>query len=144
MCVLAVFGVVGALKLPMFNAAGNIYEGVAPLVYSLALFVSGVVLFFMDKTGEKFSIRSWLVQGAKNKAFVFFMLNVLLVIMVYMFGVLIAMLVYSFLSCLALKRQTRMGIILFSVFYVAAVYFVFIVALKMPFDSGIIIDLVLG
>jgi hypothetical protein len=61
-----------------------------------------------------------------------------------MFGVLIAMLVYSFFGCLALKRQTWKGITLFSVFYVAAVYFVFIVVLKMPFDSGIIIDLVLG
>jgi hypothetical protein len=143
-CVLAVFGIVGSLKLPMFNPDGIVYEGFLPLIYSIALLIAGIALFFIDKNKEKVDFRGWLTEGSKNKAFVFFLCNVLLVILVYLFGVLIAMLAYSVVSCMFIKRQTWKGIILFSVFYVAAIYLVFVILLKMPFDRGIIFDKIAG
>jgi hypothetical protein len=142
-CIIALFGIIGSGNLPLFTV-GNISDGFAPLLYSLILFVSGVVLFFSGKTKEKFNIREWLLEGAHGKAFVFFLLNILLLILLVIFGPFISMLVFSVLAGFALKRQTPRNMVLFSVVYTIFVYLIFVVILKMPFDRGFIFDLMLG
>jgi hypothetical protein len=139
-CIIALFGIIGSRNLPLVTV-GNISEGFAPLLYSLSLLVSGVILFFSDKSKEKFSIRTWLLEKAHGKAFVFFLLNILLLIMCLIFGSFIAMLVFSILAGFALKRQTPRNMVLFSIVYVIIVYLTFVVILKMPFGKGIIFEI---
>jgi ammonia channel protein AmtB len=139
--IISLVGIIGSRKLPLFTS-GNIAEGFAPLFYSLGLFVCAVLLFFLDKSKEKFHVRASLLQGAPAKAVVFFLFNILMLILLYLFGPFIAMLVFSILAGVTLKRQTLRTLILFSAVFVGFVYFIFVVIVKLPFDNGIIFDMV--
>ena len=138
--IIALLGVIGALKLPLFTGE-NAGPGFVPLLCSLVLGACGVFLFFKDKSKEKLNIRAWLAQGDKSKALVFFLFNICLLIFLYLFGSFIAMLAFCILACIGLKRQTRRSIVLFSVGYTIIIYVSFVVLLKMPFDRGIIFEM---
>lgn len=140
-CIVALCGIIGSRNLSLF-ADGSISNGFAPLLYSLILAVCGIFLFFSDKTREKLNIRAWLVNVDRRKACLFFLLNVLLLIMLFFFGLIISMFVFSILSGYTLKRQAKKSMVLFSVIYVIGVYFVFVMVLKMPFDRGLVFDLI--
>lgn len=139
-CIIALFGIIGSLKVPLVTV-GNIAEGFAPLLYSLVLFMCGIFMFISDKSGEKLNIRRWFLEGAHGKAFGFFLLNILFLILLFVFGSLIAVLAFSILASFVLKRQTPQGAVSFSIIYTIAFYVVFVVLLKMQFDRGIIFEL---
>jgi hypothetical protein len=119
----------------------GIGAGFAPLFFSLGLLLCAVLLFVLDKSGEKFDVRLSLLKGEHGKAFVFFLLNIGMLILMYLFGPIVAMLVFSILVCISLKRQTSRGLILFSVIWVGILYFIFAVLLKIPFDKGIVFEI---
>jgi hypothetical protein len=141
--IIGLIGIIGSRKLSLF-AAGNIAEGFAPLFYSIGMFVCAVLLFFSDKSKEKFDVRSSLMTGTHGKAFVYFLLNILMLIFLYLFGPLIAMFVFSILACIGLRRQTLRSLILFSIVFVGIIYFIFVVILKLPFDKGLLFELMGG
>ena len=139
-CVLAVLGMIGSLKTPLV-AKGMFSRGFLPLVYSFGVFLFGVLLFFSDKSKEKFIFRTSLLQGTGGKAFAFFLLGLLLILLLYVFGPFIAIFCFSFLACFVLKRHTLRIMILFSVIFTIAYYLVFIVYLKVPFRRGILFEM---
>ena len=142
---IALVGIFGSRGLPLFTV-GNISNGFTPLLYSLCLLLASIVLFFQgkQKSGEKINFREWLLQGARGKAFVFFLLNILMVVLLPVFGSFISMLAFSVLVCLTLKQLSLRVLILFSVVYVVIIYILFVFLLKMPFPRGLIFDLMLG
>ena len=119
----------------------NIGPGFASLFFSLALFLFGVLFFFTDKSTKKFNFRASLLQGAGGKALAFFLLNILLVVLLFLFGPFIAIFVFIILACFALKQQTPRSIVLFSVIYTIVFYFFFLVLFKMPFNRGFIFQM---
>jgi hypothetical protein len=122
-------------------ANGVIAEGFAPLLYSLGLVICGVLLFIFDKSPEKFNFRAALMQGAHGKALAFFLLNILMLILLFLFGPLIAMFAFSISACLVLKRLTPRIMLLFSAVFVIVIYFIFVILVKLPFGEGIIFEM---
>jgi uncharacterized membrane protein len=143
MWIFALLGIIGSLKLSLFTAgtAGYLGPAFTPVLYSLVLFICGIVLFVSDKSGKKLNIRTWILEEAHRKAFAFFLLSILLLILFYIFGPFIAVLAFCILSCLTLKSQTLRGVIIFSIVFTIVFYVGFIVLLKVQFDSGIIFEL---
>jgi hypothetical protein len=138
--ILSAAGIVGSLKLTLI-VPHNIGPGFAPLVFSLGLLVGAVFLFVQDKSEEKYDVRASLLKGAPGKAFVFFLLNILMLILMWFLGSIAAMFIFSILVCIVLKRQTLSGLILFSVVWTGILYFIFVVLLKIPFEHGFIFEI---
>ena len=136
-CIFAIVGVIWALKVPLTYLGGP-GPGFTPLLYSVALFFFGVLFFFQDKSNKKFNFRASLLTGTGGKAFVFFLFNILLLLLIYAFGPFVAILVFSVLACFVLKRQTWRSIVLFSIITTTAFYYVFVVLFKISFQRGII------
>jgi hypothetical protein len=139
--IIGLLGIVGSIKLPLLTTH-NIGPGFLPLVFSLGLLFCAVLLFFLDKSEEKFHVRESLLQGAPGKALVFFLLNVMMLILMYFFGPLPAMIVFSILALISLKRLTLSKLTVFSIVWVGILYFIFAVLLKIPFEKGIIFEMV--
>jgi hypothetical protein len=140
-CIIALFGIVGSLRVPLYNKGiESLGIGVFPLVYSLALLLFGVIVFFSDKSDKKFNFRV-LLEGPGRKIFVFFLLNILLLLMVFLFGPFIAVLVFSILACFNFKRQTMRSIVLFSVIFTIVFYVIFVRIFKIPFARGEIFEM---
>jgi hypothetical protein len=137
---IGLLGIVGSRNLALF-AQENVGTGFMPMLNSVVVLVFSVVLFITDKSKEKVDFHKLVVEGDPNKAFVFFLLNILLIILLYFFGPVIAMLGFTFLVCMVLKRYTLTSMVLFSIIWVGSIYFVFVVLLKIPFDRGIIFDM---
>lgn len=138
--IIALVGIFSSRKLPVFTTTGNIAEGFAPIVYSIGLLFFALIYFLGDKSKEKINVRAF-TQGEKGKAFVFFLLNILFLLLIYLFGPLISMLGFSILACNVLNRQTRWNRILFSFGFVIVVYLIFVVVMKMPFDRGFFFEM---
>jgi uncharacterized membrane protein len=138
--VIGAVGFTGSLNMALITSH-NIGPGFAPLFFSLGLFVCAVFLFVLDKSKEKLDVRA-LLQGSAWQGVCFFLLNVVLLIFLYLLGPIIAMLGFSILACLSLKRQKLGSLIVFSVVCVAVIYFIFGVMFKLPFDKGIIFEVV--
>ena len=136
-CLVAAVGIFGALKVPLVRGMLP-GPGFLPLVYSIGLLIAGALLFFTDKSKKKINIRASLLTGAGRKAFIFFLLNWFLIVLVYAFGISVAMLVFTFLACFALKRQTPLSVVLFSIINTVVFYIIFVVLFQLPFERGII------
>ena len=136
-CVVALLGINGALKVPLVINVGP-GPGLMPLIYSTGLLICGLFIFFSDKSSRKFNFRASLLTGVGGKAFVFFLLNFLLLLLLYAFGPFIAILVFSILTCFVLKRQTPRNMILFSIINTFAIYYIFVVLFKISFQRGLV------
>lgn len=139
-CVLASLGIIGSLKVPLITRGQVVGPGPGffPLVFSSALIVLSAYSFIRDRGAKKFNVRMSLFTGLGKKALIFFLLNCLLLLLVYAFGLLIAMLVFSLLSCVALQRQTLRSTVLFSFVNTAVFYVVFAMLFKMAFPRGMV------
>ena len=142
------FGVmafIGSLQHPMTSTVSlgvtTVGRGFFPLVYSIALLVFSTLLFFSNKNQKKVDFRASM-QGSGGKAVVFFLLNFVAIFLFFMFGSFIAVLIFSILACIALKRLIGMRkIIVFSICFTAAFYLVFVTIFQMPFQRGLIFEL---
>jgi hypothetical protein len=138
--IISAAGIAGSLKLAM-TAPHNIGPGFAPLVFSLGLLLCAFFLFVQDKSEGKYDVLVSLLKGVAGKAFVFFLLNILMLILMWFLGSVAAMIIFSILACIVLKRQTLPELILFSIVWIGILYFIFAVLLKIPFEQGLIFEI---
>jgi hypothetical protein len=138
--IIGTVGFLGSLTLDM-TAPHNIGPGFTPLVFSLGLLVCAVPMFILDKSDKKFDVRACLLKGEPGKALGFFLFNVVLLILMYLFGTLVAMVVFCILAAVVLKRQTLLKLIVFSIAWVGILYFTFAVLLKVPFERGLVFEM---
>jgi Tripartite tricarboxylate transporter TctB family. len=137
--IISLFGISGSLQLSMTRAK-NIGPGVMPLTYSIILLVISVMLFFSDKDQPKLKWRN-LFKSPTSDAYIFYGLNFLMFFIMYFFGTVPAMFIFCVLSMICLKRQKIPMAIIFSVSWVASLYVIFVVLLKVPFETGILMKL---
>ena len=144
-CIIALLGIFGSLQQPLTNTIAynveTIGRGFLPLLYSLASFFFGVFLFFSDKNNKKFNFSASLLMGPGCKALVFFLLNILLIVLFYIFGSFIAVFVFSILACIVFKRLSLRLMFLFSIVFTGVFYFIFVTLLKTAFRRGIIFEM---
>jgi hypothetical protein len=142
MWICALLGIIGSQKVTLFATGDDGYLGPAfgPVLYSSILFICGIVLFVSDKSGKKLNFISWLHKENHRKAFIYFLLCILLLILLYLVGPFIAVLAFSFLSCLVIKAKTFRNVIIFSIAFTIVFYVGFIILLQVQFDDGIIFE----
>ena len=136
-----VMGVIGASSLAMTRTR-NIGPGAAPMIFAVLLIVFAAILFLKDKSTKKFNFNS-LFKGTGLDALIFYAMNIVMAVLMHFFGTVIAMLVFSIMSLFFLRRtshQKPLMIILFSVVWVGILYLAFVVALRVPFETGILFD----
>jgi hypothetical protein len=131
-----VIGIAGALQVDL-TARRNIGPGAMPLIYSCLLLILAVVFFCTDKN-EGVLRWSGLWTPPARDGLVFFGLNVLLLALVYLIGTAAAIVVFSIASLAYLKRMPLPKIVLFSVLWACALYVIFVVLLKVPFERGLL------
>ena len=136
MAAVSLIGIYGALPLQMFRGT-SLGPGLMPLLCAVLLFICAVVYFFTDKTQPKIQWKS-LLQGTKWDGVVFFLSNIGMFIILYFFGTIAAMTIFTFASLLLIRRMTVVQAAIFTVGWVAALYLIFVVLLKMNMESGIL------
>ena len=128
--------VYGSLSLKMFRGT-SLGPGFIPLSCSVLLFICAIVYFFTDNTQPKIQWKS-LLKGTKWDGVVFFLSNIGMFIVLYIFGSIAAMLIFTFASLLLIRRMNVKQAAIFSVGWVATLYIIFVMLLKVNFELGIL------
>ncbi len=137
MVIAGALGIYGALQLDIVynNIVG---PAVMPLIYSIALLAVVAVYFAKGRNAPKIEW-NMMLKPPKSDAWIFYILNIVMFILLYLLGTIPSILVFSVGTSLCLKRMNLVKTIVFSALWVAALYFIFVVYLGVQFSTGILI-----
>jgi len=135
--VISLAGILGSCSLKLFRDF-HIGPGFLPLFYSLVLLILAVVYFLRGRTEAKADIKI-LFQKPVSAGTAFFLLFLASLILMILVGTYPA-LAFLLLTGLGYQKKMKMGkVILFSVVFLAFIYVIFTLLLKIPLEQGILL-----
>jgi hypothetical protein len=134
--IISMLGIYGSLQVNLVYK-NTIGSGVMPLICSVILLLLAVFTLLQGRKEPKIEWKKQM-QPPVVDAWVFYIANIVMFILLYYFGTIPAILIFSIGTILCLKRMKIVSTLIFSVSWVLALYLLFVVYLGVRFATGVV------